>query len=69
MAAVGVGLAAGLCGMMVAIIGVKEGEKSSWKDGKYAPSESEVTRGSFDPKGTRTQTNNLPKFGESAAVD
>jgi len=51
--------------MMVPIIGVKEGEKPSWKDGKYAPSESEVTRGSFDPKGTGTETNNLPKFGEA----
>ena len=39
--------------------------KSSWKDGKYAPSESEVTRGSFDPKGTGIETNNLPKFGEA----
>jgi hypothetical protein len=38
--------------------------KSSWKDGKYAPSESDTTRGSFDPKGTGTQRNNLPEFGE-----
>ena len=39
--------------------------KSSWKDGKYAPSEYDTTRGSFDPKGTGTQTNNLPKFGDA----
>jgi len=43
--------------------------KSSWKDGKYAPSESEVTRGSFDPKGTGTETNNLPKFGEAPRLN
>jgi hypothetical protein len=43
--------------------------KSSWKDGKSAPGESEVTRGSFDPKGTGTQTNNLPKFGEAPRLN
>jgi hypothetical protein len=69
MAAVGVGLAAGQFGMMVGIIGVKEGEKSSWKDGKYAPGESDTTRGSFDPKGTGTQRNNLPKFGEAPPLN
>ncbi|MEG3966073.1 hypothetical protein QUA00_00235 [Microcoleus sp. T2B6] len=43
--------------------------KSSWEDGKYAPSESEVTRGSFDPEGTQTQTNNLPSFGEAPRLN
>ncbi|MEG3923633.1 hypothetical protein [Microcoleus sp. D3_18a_C4] len=43
--------------------------KSSWEDGKYAPSESEVTRGSFDPEGTQTQTNNLPEFGEAPRLN
>jgi len=43
--------------------------KSSWKDGKYAPSESEVTRGSFDPKGTGTERNNLPEFGEAPRLN
>jgi hypothetical protein len=39
--------------------------KSSWKDGKYGPDDSEVTRGSFDPEATQTPTNNLPEFGEA----
>ena len=43
--------------------------KSSWKDGKYAPGESEVTRGSFDPKGTGTERNNLPEFGEAPRLN
>jgi hypothetical protein len=43
--------------------------KSSWKDGKYAPGESDTTRGSFTPKGTGTQTNNLPKFGEAPRLN
>ena len=43
--------------------------KSSWKDGKYAPGESEVTRGSFDPKATGTQRNNLPEFGEAPRLN
>ena len=43
--------------------------KSSWKNGKYAPGESEVTRGSFDPKETGTQRNNLPKFGEAPRLN
>ena len=43
--------------------------KSSWKDGKYAPSESDTARGSFDPKGTGTQTNNLPEFGEAPRLN
>jgi len=43
--------------------------KSSWKNGKYAPGESEVTRGFFDPKGTGTQRNNLPEFGEGPRLN
>ncbi|MEG4226758.1 hypothetical protein QUA35_12155 [Microcoleus sp. N9_B2] len=43
--------------------------KYSWKDGEYAPGESEVTRGSFDPEGTQTQTNNLPEFGEAPRLN
>ena len=43
--------------------------KYSWKDGKYAPGESEVTRGSFDPKGTETPTNNLPSLGEAPRLN
>ena len=38
--------------------------KSSWKDSKYLPSESESKRGSFDPKKTTPQVNDVPKFGE-----
>ena len=43
--------------------------KSSWKDGKYLPGEYEVTRGSFDPKGTGTQTNNLPSEGDAPRLN
>ncbi|MEG5028633.1 hypothetical protein QUB36_16960 [Microcoleus sp. AT8-B1] len=43
--------------------------KSSWEDGEYLPGEYEVTRGSFDPEGTQTQTNNLPSFGEAPRLN
>ncbi|MEG4944469.1 hypothetical protein [Microcoleus sp. F4-D5] len=43
--------------------------KSSWKDGKYLPGESESKTGAFDPKGTQTQTNNLPEFGEAPRLN
>ncbi|MEG4270227.1 MULTISPECIES: S8 family serine peptidase [unclassified Microcoleus] len=43
--------------------------KSSWKNGEYLPGEYEVTRGSFDPEGTQTQTNNLPEFGEAPRLN
>jgi Subtilase family len=39
--------------------------KSNWENGRSVPGESETTRGSYDPKGTGTQTNNLPKAGEA----
>jgi len=43
--------------------------KSSWKDGKYAPDESEETGGSFDPEGTQSPRNNLPEFGEAPRLN
>jgi hypothetical protein len=43
--------------------------KSSWKDGRRVWDESDTTRGSFDPKGTGTQTNNLPEFGSAPQLN
>ncbi|MEK0189451.1 peptidoglycan-binding domain-containing protein, partial [Microcoleus anatoxicus] len=39
--------------------------KSSWKDGKYLPGESESKKGGFDPKKTGAQVNDVPSFGEA----
>ncbi|MCU0544292.1 MAG: hypothetical protein MUE44_19295, partial [Oscillatoriaceae cyanobacterium Prado104] len=39
--------------------------KSNWENGRSVPGESETARGSYDPKGTGTQTNNLPEAGEA----
>ncbi|AFZ04943.1 hypothetical protein Osc7112_0324 [Oscillatoria nigro-viridis PCC 7112] len=39
--------------------------KSNWENGRSVPGESETARGSYDPKGTGTQTNNLPQAGEA----
>ncbi|NJK69780.1 MAG: S8 family serine peptidase [Microcoleus sp. SU_5_3] len=39
--------------------------KSNWENGKSIPGESETARGSYDPKGTGTQTNNLPEAGDA----
>jgi hypothetical protein len=43
--------------------------KSSWKDGKYAPNESESKTGGFDPKKTGPQVNDVPKFGEAPRLN
>ncbi|AFZ04941.1 peptidase S8 and S53 subtilisin kexin sedolisin [Oscillatoria nigro-viridis PCC 7112] len=43
--------------------------KSNWENGKSIPGESETARGSYDPKGTGTQTDNLPKAGEAPRLN
>jgi hypothetical protein len=43
--------------------------KSNWENGRSVPGESETARGSYDPKGTGTQTNNLPKAGEAPRLN
>ena len=43
--------------------------KSNWKNGKYTTGESDSVRGEFDPKGTGTETNNLPEFGEAPRLN
>ncbi|TAF57963.1 MAG: hypothetical protein EAZ60_05430, partial [Oscillatoriales cyanobacterium] len=43
--------------------------KSNSENGKWLPGESETARGSYDPKGTGTQTNNLPKAGEAPRLN
>ncbi|MEG3851142.1 S8 family serine peptidase, partial [Microcoleus sp. herbarium19] len=43
--------------------------KSNWENGRSVPGESETTRGSYNPKGTGTQTNNLPKAGEAPRLN
>ncbi|MEG4393019.1 S8 family serine peptidase, partial [Microcoleus sp. BROC3] len=43
--------------------------KSNWENGKSIPGESQTARGSYDPKGTGTQTNNLPEAGEAPRLN
>ncbi|NJL67506.1 MAG: hypothetical protein HC894_13400 [Microcoleus sp. SM1_3_4] len=46
-----------------------EWSKSNWENGKSIPGESQTARGSYDPKGTGTQTNNLPEAGEAPRLN